>query len=73
MDGVSHPISVMAPAASRDAMHVMCTTETLAVVIKFLRDEGFTEAEQKAKTIGLPPGIYTRGSKFVGVRVGGGG
>ena len=61
VDGISHPIGVMAHVASRDAMHVMCTKETLAIVIKFLRDEGFTEAEQKAKTSGMPqastPGV----------------
>jgi len=66
-------MSVMAPVAPRDAMNVMCATETLAVVIKFLRDEGFTEAEKKAKASGLPPGIYTRGSRFLAVKLGGGG
>ena len=68
VDGLSHPISVMEPVASRDAMHVLCTEETLAIVIKFIRDEGFTEPDQRAKTSGLPPGIYTRGSKFLAVK-----
>jgi len=73
VDGFSHPITVMTPVASRDAMHVMCTTETLGVVIKFLRDEGFSETEQRAKTSGLPQGIYTRGHRFIAVKIGGDG
>jgi hypothetical protein len=73
VDGVSHPIDVMTPIASRDAMHVMCTTETLGVVIKFLRDEGFTETVQMAKTSGLPQGIYPRGHRFLAVKLGGDG
>ena len=70
VDGVSYPIIVIEPIASRDAMHVLCTKETLAIVIKFLRDEGFNDAEQKAKTSGMLPGIYSRGSKFIAVKTG---
>ena len=70
VDGVSYPIIVIEPIASRDAMHVLCTKETLAIVIKFLRDEGFNDAEQKAKTSDMLPGIYSRGSKFIAVKTG---
>lgn len=66
VDGVSHPVDVMTPIASRDALHVLCTTETLGVVLKFLRDEGFTETEQRA---GLPNGIYPRGLRFLAVKL----
>ena len=67
VDGVSHAVDVMTPISSRDAIHVLCTTETLGIVLKFLRDEGFS-TEQWGAT-GLPNGIYPRGQRFLAAKL----
>lgn len=59
MDGTTHTIEVLRPVHAKDALYVKYDTETLRVVLQYMRQSGFTEMKQNLKHQGAA-GIQKR-------------
>ena len=56
-------IRILKSVHAQDAFHIMCDAQTIGLVVKFLRDEGFNEHEAK---IDLPAGVrLTKSGKYL--------
>jgi len=64
MDGGEHAIEVLVPSHPMDALWVSYDEATIGYVVKYLRDEGFSEPKKQKL---LPRDISQTGDLFVGV------
>jgi len=64
MDGTTHSIQVLRPVHPKDALHVLYDDMTLGIVLKYMRESGFTEKKPQFKHQGAP-GILKRHQGFV--------
>jgi hypothetical protein len=66
--GVAHEVSVLRPSHPTDNLFVACDAESIAIVIAFMRAQGWDDAPARNRPSNMPQGIHMRKDGKVNVK-----